>query len=63
MAEGDDDFTLIRKSFRDVNGSLHRRAAQLARQNSGLAFVLDALMDYTVALHDAAVFLGREDEL
>jgi hypothetical protein len=62
VAPGDDDFTLIRKSLRDLGG-IQRRTAQLARQNPALAFVNEAVVSAKFALAEAAKLIGRADDL
>lgn len=62
VALGDDDFTLVRKTWRDVQ-NLQRRAAQLATQNERYEYVYRALMDFKEQLVRAAREMGREGDL
>jgi hypothetical protein len=62
MAPGDDDFTLVRKSYRDLM-RIQRRTAQLANQNSEYGHVNSSLIEFKAVLVKAAQSMGREDDL
>lgn len=57
VAPGDDEFTLLRKSIRDL-GPIQRRIAQARRDD-----LMTALLAFKGMLLDAVKAMGREGDL
>lgn len=57
MAPGDDEFTLLRKSLRDL-GPIQRRIAQAKRDD-----LMALLLAFKAGMLDAVKVLGRENDL